>query len=58
MLINMLCLFYICFEEFFVKGKFLVKVKEIGKLKFGIWILIKIFNIYNRKKNENGIEYE
>lgn len=51
-------LFYTCLEEFSVKGKSLVKAKEIGKLKPGTWILTKIFNIYNRKKNENGTEYE
>lgn len=52
-------LFYTCLEESSVKGKSLVKAKEIGKLKPGTWILSKIFKIYNRtEKNENGTEYE
>ena len=50
-LINMPRLFYTCLEESSVKGKSLVKAKEIGKLKPGTWILGKIFKIYNRTKN-------
>ena len=58
-LINIPRLFYTCLEESSVKGKSLVKAKEIGKLKPGTWILSKIFKIYNRtEKNENGTEYE
>lgn len=47
-------LFYTCLEEFSVKGKSLVKAKEIGKLKPGTWILTKIFNIYNEMKMEQS----